>query len=337
MTETDSTTPGVLRRRVLHPATLISLGAAILLLVVLIRGSGISLSEMLGAVREADPLLVLAALLAYYINFPLRGLRWRLLVRNAQEASFGLKTNPLPGTRAFSEIIFLGWFVNAISWFRMGDPYRAYLVSRQRDGESYPMVLGTVLAERVVDAVTFAALVLAIGALIWTDASGPAGAIIGLAVLVGAGSIGAILVMALIGGRAPAWMPARVRDWVERLRTGALLSLEGRLGAVAALSIGGWAAEGVRLLLVTMALGLDVPLPVIAFVALAHNLITALPLTPGGLGVAEAGMVGLLLPWMPLEDAAVLTALDRSISWLSVIIFGAILMAWREGIRQGRY
>ena len=92
-----------------------------------------------------------------------------------------------------------------------------------------------------------------------------------------------------------------------------------------------------RLALVAWALGLDVPLPVIAFVALAHNLITAIPSTPGGLGVAEAGMVGLLLPWVALEDAAVLTALDRSVTWFSVVLLGALVMAWREGIRRGRF
>ena len=34
-------------------------------------------------------------------------------------------------------------------------------------------------------------------------------------------------------------------------------------------------------------------------------------------------MVGLLLPWVALEDAVVLTALDRSITWLSVVLIGA--------------
>ena len=336
MFEQHTPRPWALRRRLWHPATLISFGAAVLLLIALLRGAGISVGEMVDAARGANLLLVAAALLAYYVNFPLRGIRWRLLVQNAQAAS-GKEASPLPSTAAFSEIVFLGWFINAISWFRMGDPYRAYMVSRQGEGESYPRLLGTVLAERVVDAVTFAALLLPIGALIWADANGATTAIIGLAVIIGGGGISAIMLMALIGDRATSRLPGRVRYWMERLRLGALLSLNGRLGAITALSVGGWAAEGARLLLVTWALGMDVPLPVIAFVALAHNLITAIPLTPGGLGLAEAGMVGLLLPWMPVEDAAVLTALDRSISWLSVVVIGALVMAWREGVRRGEY
>lgn len=327
--------PGALRRRILHPATLISFGVAVLLLIALARGVNVSFSDMARAIGGANPLLIAAALLAYYVNFPIRGIRWRLLIENAQTATDN--PVPLPSRRAFSEVIFLGWFVNAVAWLRMGDPYRAYLVSRQHERQSYPRILGTVLAERVLDVVTFAAILLPIGALLWVDASGATAAIIGLTVIIGGGAIFLVVGMALFGQRATARLPGAIRDWLERLRVGALLSLSGRLWPVTILSIGGWVAEGVRLALVAWALGLDVPLPVIAFVALAHNLITAIPSTPGGLGVAEAGMVGLLLPWVTLEDAAVLTALDRSVTWLSVVILGAMAMGWREGIRRGRF
>ena len=332
--EPANSPPRSLRRRILHPATLISFGAAVLLLVALGWGAGVDVSGMVAAVGDANLLLVVAALLAYYVNFPLRGLRWRILIRNAQPAQ-GVSI-PLPSARAFSETVLLGWFINAVSWFRMGDPYRAYLISRQREGHSYAQLLGTLVAERVVDAVTFAAILLLVGALLWADASGATIAVIGLAVFIGGGGVILIVGMALFGRRVTARLPGLFREWMERLRLGAVSSLNGRLTAISALSVGAWLAEGARLLLVTWALGLDVPLPVIAFVALAHNLITAIPATPGGLGLAEAGMVGLLLPWMSLEDAAVLTALDRSISWLSVVAVGAVFIAWREGVRRGR-
>lgn len=324
-----------LRRRILHPATLISFAVAVLLLIALARGVDVSFSDMARAIADANPLLIAAGLVAYYVNFPMRGIRWRLLIENAQTETDD--PVPLPSRRAFSEIILLGWFVNAVAWLRMGDPYRAYLVSRQHDDHSYPRILGTVLAERVLDVVTFAAILLPIGALLWVDAGGVTAAIIGLTVIVGGGGIFLVIGMAFFGQRATARLPGAIRDWLERLRVGALLSLRGRLWPVTILSIGGWAAEAVRLALVAWALGLDVPLPVIAFVALAHNLITAIPSTPGGLGVAEAGMVGLLLPWVALEDAAVLTALDRSITWFSVIVFGGLLFGWREGVRRGRF
>ncbi len=335
MNDSPAPASGALRRRILHPATLISFGVAVLLLIALARGVNVSFPDMARAIGDANPLLIAAALAAYYVNFPIRGIRWRLLIENSQTVTDD--PVPLPSRRAFSEIIFLGWFVNAVAWLRMGDPYRAYLVSRQHEHQSYPRILGTVLAERVLDVVTFAAILLPIGALLWVDASGATTTIIGLTVVIGGGGIFLVVGMALFGQRATARLPGAIRDWLERLRVGALLSLRARLWPVTILSISGWVTEGVRLGLVALALGLDIPLPVIAFVALAHNLITAIPSTPGGLGVAEAGMVGLLLPWVTLEDAAVLTALDRSVTWFSVVVFGALVMAWREGVKRGRF
>ena len=324
-----------LRRRILHPATLIAFGAAALFLIALAQGVDVSLTNMVRAIGNANPLLIAAGLGIYYVNFVFRGIRWRMLIENAQAAAE--EPVPLPSTRAFAEIILLGWFVNAVSWFRMGDPYRAYLVSRQSEDQQYPRILGTVLAERVLDVVSFAAILLPIGTLLWVDGGGLTTAIIGATVILAGGGIFLLVSMALFGRRITAWLPASIRDWLERLRVGALLSLRARRWPVTALSFSGWVAEVARLMLLSWALGLEIPFAAIAFVALAHNLITAIPSTPGGLGVAEAGMVGLLLPWLSLEDAAVLTALDRSVTWFSVIIAGGIVMAWREGVRGGRY
>ncbi len=325
-----------LRHRILHPATLLSFGVAVLLLFALARGTDINVSAMAEAIRESNPFLLALAFVVYYLNFPIRGLRWKILAQNAERATQS-DAAPLPSVRAFGESVFLGWFVNAISWFRMGDPYRAYLITRQREGASYPMLLGTLIGERVVDVTTFAVVLVLSGVFLLGEASRTAFAISALAIVLGGGGIILIVVLAVARERATSRLPQRIRAWAERLRDGAVQSLNGRMPAITMLSLAAWAVEIARLLLVTWALGMDVPLPVIAFVALAHNLITAIPATPGGLGLAEAGMVGLFLPWMPIEDAAVLTALDRSISWLSVVVIGAIVLAWREGVRRGRY
>ena len=73
MSDSAVSQPGAIRRRILHPATLISFGAAVLLLVALGWGAGVDVSYMVAAVGDANPLLIAAALVAYYVNFPLRG------------------------------------------------------------------------------------------------------------------------------------------------------------------------------------------------------------------------------------------------------------------------
>ena len=59
------------------------------------------------------------AFVVFYIGFPLRGLRWAMLLRGT-----GLRI----GIRDATEIIFLSWLVNCLVPAKLGDVYRAYLL-----------------------------------------------------------------------------------------------------------------------------------------------------------------------------------------------------------------
>ena len=81
--------------------------------------------------------------------------------------------------------------------------------------------------------------------------------------------------------------------------------------------------EGLRLFLVVQALGFeDVSLGLsgAVFVALIGSLLTAVPLSPAGLGIVEAGVVGVLhvAYGVPLPEATAIALLDRVISVFSI-------------------
>ena len=87
--------------------------------------------------------------------------------------------------------------------------------------------------------------------------------------------------------------------------------------------------EALRLYFVVLALGFpDVELGIsgAVFVALIGSLLTAVPLSPAGLGIVEAGVVGVLTVayGVPLPEATAIALLDRVISVFSVIVFGSI-------------
>ena len=86
----------------------------------------------------ANPLLLLAAFAIFYVGFPLRGLRWALLVRRS---GFALKV------RDATEIIFLSWLVNCLVPAKLGDVYRAYLL-KINSPVSLSRTFGTVFIER---------------------------------------------------------------------------------------------------------------------------------------------------------------------------------------------
>ena len=65
--------------------------------------------------------------------------------------------------------------------------------------------------------------------------------------------------------------------------------------------------------------------PLIVFVTLANAILTTIPLTPGGLGIVEPGIIGLLTLNIPASVAISIALLDRSISYVSIVVFGALL------------
>jgi uncharacterized protein (TIRG00374 family) len=59
-------------------------------------------------------------------------------------------------------------------------------------------------------------------------------------------------------------------------------------------------------------------------------LLSAIPLTPGGLGVVETGVSGLLQLELTVEMAVAVALLDRTISYLSIIATGGVVFAIRQ-------
>ena len=90
-----------------------------------------------------------------------------------------------------------------------------------------------------------------------------------------------------------------------------------------------WLAESMRLYFVIEAMGgLHLGLPAIMFVALSSSLLTTVPATPGGLGLVEGGIIGILIsPLFAVTKtmAGAVALLDRVINYWSVVVFGLIL------------
>jgi len=124
----------------------------------------------------------------------------------------------------------------------------------------------------------------------------------------------------------PEWLSVRY----QRFQEGTLGSFQ-RVPLLTILGLLAWLAEVLRLYLVGLALGMDLGLSVVIYVALAGSLLTLVP-TPGGLGAVESGVVGLLvrLSTLPVDAAAAVVVVDRSISYLSIILVGAVLFLVRQ-------
>jgi glycosyltransferase 2 family protein len=224
--------------------------------------------------------------------------------------------------------MYLAWFANCITVARLGDLYRGYLLKRTA-GVSLAATLGTVLAERLLDLVILAAM-LGAGALVFTEQALPAEAIQALTVGLILSTVG---IFGLLSMRRLRWLverflPKRLHANYARFEHGTVGSFQ-RVPLLVAYSAIGWVIEGSTLYLTAAAVGAPISAAGALLVALIASLLTTIPLTPGGLGFTEAGMV-LLLQWLGLDalSAGATTLLFRVINYWSIVGFGSVLYAF---------
>lgn len=323
-----------LGRRLRDPRTLISFVvpiAVVLLLAVALPGFRVD--QLPAIIASANPWWLLAAIAIYYVGFPLRGYRWALLIRGT---GFPLST------RDSTEIILISWLVNCVVPAKLGDVYRAYLL-RINYLVSLSTTFGTIFIERVFDLIAIVVMGLAAG--YWSFRSGLSPEVqtiflIGIAVVVVL--IGGLLVVRNFGrriiDRLP--VPAKVATMYDLFEEG-IFSVDRRTLPVVLVITGAiWMTESLRLLFVVEALGFsDIHLGISGaiFVALIASLLTAVPLTPAGLGLVEVGIVGVLTTVYGVDqtEALAIALVDRAISVLSVIVVGGIAYALSSKTKAG--
>jgi uncharacterized protein (TIRG00374 family) len=330
--EVETTAAPSLGRRFLNLRTLLSFGLGFAILVFLFTRVQIDVGAILDRVRQANPWLLLLALVVFYLTFPIRAVRWRRLLDNVEVSTHeeGGRRMGIPG---LSEIMFLAWFANCIVPAKLGDVYRGYLL-KLNAAVSFSTTIGTILAERIIDVVVLFLLMLAATGLSFGRAI-PGEVLllmqVGLALVV-------VVVIGLTSMRRlrpliERVLPARFHEQYARFEHGTLNSFRG-IPVLVALTMMAWGAEVGRLYLVTLALGLGGIAPsVTVFVALAAALMTTLPLTPAGLGFAEGAIVGVYLlaanaglaPGVDEHAAASIALLDRGISYWSLIAVGLVV------------
>jgi len=323
-----------LGRRLRQPRTIVSLVLPIALLILFARSlPGFQLDQLPGKIAQANPLLLLAALAIFYLGFPLRGYRWAILVRRS---GFDL------GVRDASEIIFLSWLVNCLVPAKLGDVYRAWLL-KINSPVSLSRTFGTVFIERVLD--LFAIVVLGLAAGFVSFRTGLPSEV-QIVFFIGVGFVillaGGLLTLRNFGRRILTRLPVPhgVLELYDRFEEGVFSSIGlrhlPRLIIVTGLI---WGTEAMRLYLVVQALGFPIHLGISGafFVALSASLLTAIPLTPAGIGFVETGIVGLLtvIYGATQTEALAITLVDRALSVLSIIILGSIAYAI-SGKRRGR-
>jgi len=326
ITQTNETQDEIsLGRRFFRPRTLVSFAIAFVILYFLLTRVEIDVEETMNVLRGTNLPLLSLSFLVYYLTFPLRGWRWRILLLNAQ-------FDDPPPIRDLTEITFLSYFANSLVPAKLGDIYRSYLLKRSA-GLSFSKTMGTVVAERFIALVVLFALVGVIS-LIGFGGRMPETITQTLGVTLILVLVAVVGLMVMKGGRGfiQSILPERVRSLYARFEEGMFLSFR-RFPVLLLLTLLIWVMEGGRFLFAAHALNLALDPLTALFIALGAALLTTLPFTPSGLGFVESAIVAVLLLAGELGMVSGVNAnlalsvalLDRLVSYWSLILLGLVV------------
>jgi uncharacterized protein (TIRG00374 family) len=305
------------------------------------------------------PILGAIALAAVLLFYSLRGIEWRRVGELIVHARAGWMTLALLLTtttlflRACRWRVLLsaeanvtvldvfwatsaGYFGNNFLPARAGELVRTYMISASYQVD-LPFVLATAACERVADAITLV-VIAAVVLLELPEQSGAfAKAIPFFATLAFVGAA-AIVVLPLVGpsvtrtiGRLP--VPHGVRDRLVNICEQGLRGLRafhhvGRLSAFCGFSTAIWILDAAATMITAKALALYIPLSVAFLLLAALGLGSALPSTPGYVGIYQFVALTVLTPFgLSRTDAIAYILVAQALSYVVIGVWGAIGIA----------
>jgi uncharacterized protein (TIRG00374 family) len=290
---------------------------------------GIDWRRVWEILRGARPAAVVLAWATISLVVFLRSLRWRVLLSAGKPVSVPLA---FWATTA-------GYLGNNLLPARAGELVRTLMIGR-RTGMSTAFVLTTALSERVADAIA----VIAISAAVLLAMPNPPGWL--------AGAARPFAIAGLCGAAAIAFLPAfealyfrilkrvpvppALREKLEGVLGHAIQGIRSfhdrrRLARFAALTAVIWTIDAVIAVICAAALGLDMPVPVAFLLVASLGLGSALPSTPGYVGIYQFVAVGILTPFgFRRTDAIAYILLLQALQY-SVILFWGLI-----GVAKGR-
>ena len=277
-----------------------------------------------------------AGLLLIVAAWGLGAVRWRVLLA------------PAPGLRVRDTFAYItiGYLANTVLPLRLGEVARATLIGRKKR-LGVARALGSIAVERVFDLLTVSALVLLLALVMEIPPVVQAGLISasGLAVAVLVALVALSLNQAKLqrfSGWLSKWIPASLVARVQALVAGfaggaGAMRSPCRLAAVAALSAAMWMLAGLAPLAWVRAFNLATPWFAGYFVLAAVNLGSAIPSSPGYIGVYHYMAVVALSFWVPDRGPALAYAIGtHALNVLANAGLGGFFLV-REGVHLNEF
>ena len=295
----------------------------------------VDFSKSLRALETVRPGWLVAATLVYLSSFPIRALRWRLILRVQ-------KVLPL---RELVAAVFVGYMANNILPARAGEVYRAHFLGR-RAGISRSGVAASIVVERTFDGLILVCVILFVFVVLpQEDYLGGTALVTGLIFLALAAGL---LFYSLKTDRAHRaiergleLLPRALREHLVGRLSSFLQGIRG-ISTVRELLEAGvytvfvWVLDACAIALVVASFGVTLPpvgfVLVFALVALS----TTLPSGPGFVGPFQYAFVLSLGSFAVSRETALAVSVVAQLSLLGSVTFIGLVLLWIEHSRTPR-
>ena len=291
---------------------------------------GIDWRDVASTVRRASPLPLLAASGIATTTLFLRAMRWRILLTAG---------GPVGWPDAFWATA-AGYFGNNFLPARAGELIRTLIVSSRNRLDS-AFVLATALSERVADAVALVIITAIVLLVVPAPPGWLAGAARPIAIIGLAGAAGIAILPFLEGptrsvlNRLPA--PESVRRRLVSASEHALRGIRAfhewrRLAGFVAVTVVIWFLDAAGSVLAASALGMHLPLSVAFLLIAGLSVGSALPSTPGYVGIYQFVAVTILAPFgFSRADAIAFILVAQAMMYVVIGFWGSIgLLRYRR-------
>ena len=310
---------------------MILIGLLVSVVFIVIAFQDLQPQQFIDSIRSANPFIIIAAALLYFVAVTVIALRWQFLLR-------AIKLIPLA---ALVRLTCIGYMGNNVYPLRAGEALRVYLLRRNHE---VPIAKSatTVVIERVFDGLvmlSFVGLALLVVDLQLDEIRQVATfaapifftAMVVFFILATQPNIFRRLVK-FFANLLPSAIGEKLVGFAEEIIAGleGLRTLRHLLGAIIA-SFATWSIEAVVYWLVMIAFGFDLGYPVALLVVGIANLAGLVPASPGMLGVYEF-FVTLVLVGVGIarSEATAYAIVVHIVIWLPVTVVGFIFL-----VRQG--
>lgn len=309
-------------------------GILVSILFVYLAVRRVDLSESLRALRGVRPEVLGAATLVYLCSFPVRALRWRLILRAQKALSLGEIMGP----------VFVGYMANNVLPARTGEIYRAHFLGR-RVRMSRSGVAASIVVERALDGLMLVGVILLVFALFpQAHFLGVTALVTGLAFLVlAAGILLYVLSVDKTHGvveRLLGLLPDSLREPTGIrlnffLRGVRGISTAKELLVAVGYTVLAWVVEAFAVALAVASFGVSLPLAGFVLVFALAVLSTTLPSGPGYVGPFQYAFVLALGYFAVSRETALAVSVGAQIALLGSVTLLGLAFLWRENMRAG--